>query len=237
MKRHDSLSDEQINAFVDGELDASEQERVFKLTEQDLELDKRICQQRKLKEMVRHAYDGPPGPHKSRQVGIRGRWWLGGRAAAALLLISGFIAGVLLSDAMPRIGAAGDKVDGVKPLAQQGPANYLLHLTQSDAESMAQALRSAEQYLRAADASESVQVEIVANEGGLDLLRSDVTPFAARVHDLANRGVLFFACTKAIERLEERGVDVRLLPEANRNYSALDRVVVRLEDGWKYVKL
>ena len=81
------------------------------------------------------------------------------------------------------------------------------------------------------------RVEIVANEGGLDLLRSDRTPFADRIRELAEQDVLFFACSRAIERLQEQGVEVRLVPEANTHYSALDRVVHRMQQGWTYEKI
>ena len=80
-------------------------------------------------------------------------------------------------------------------------------------------------------------MEIVANEGGLNLLRSDTTPYAQRIRQLAEKDVLFFACSKAIERLEERGINVRLVPEAKTRYSALDRVVLRMQQGWTYEKI
>ena len=49
--------------------------------------------------------------------------------------------------------------------------------------------------------------------------------------------MLFFACSRAIERLERQGISVRLVPEANTRYTALDRVVLRLQDGWAYEKI
>ena len=48
---------------------------------------------------------------------------------------------------------------------------------------------------------------------------------------------MFYACSKAIERLEEKGVDVRLVPEAIPGFTALDRVVERMQDDWQYIKL
>ena len=102
---------------------------------------------------------------------------------------------------------------------------------------MQMALRRAGELMNGPDATEARRVEIVANEGGLDLLRSDVTPFAEQIRTLAEQDVLFFACTKAIERLEEQGIQVNLLPEANTDYSALDRVVLRMQEGWQYIKI
>ena len=61
--------------------------------------------------------------------------------------------------------------------------------------------------------------------------------FAERVAELSERQVLFFACSTAIQRLRDKGVEVRVLPQANVEYSALDRVVLRLQEGWAYQKI
>jgi intracellular sulfur oxidation DsrE/DsrF family protein len=80
-------------------------------------------------------------------------------------------------------------------------------------------------------------VEIVANERGLDLLRSDVTPFAEEIRALQKNNVVFYACARSIQRLEESGVKVILVPDIRQDYTALDRVVMRMQDGWKYEKI
>ena len=110
----------------------------------------------------------------------------------------------------------------------------LLHVASADPASLEAALDLAE---RAISEGSGRQVEVVANEGGLDLLRADVTPFADRIAELAEQDVVFFACSTAIQRLRDKGVDVRVLPQANVRYSALDRVVLRLQEGWQYQKI
>ena len=102
---------------------------------------------------------------------------------------------------------------------------------------MEQALNRADEILTQQGAPADRRVEIVANEGGLNLLRSDVTPFGDRIRTLADQDVLFFACSRAIKRLEQQGVRVQLVPEANARYSALDRVALRLQEGWNYEKI
>ena len=80
-------------------------------------------------------------------------------------------------------------------------------------------------------------VEIIANEQGLNLLRSDVTQFASEISLLQAHDVVFYACSKTIQRLEERGVAVQLVPHAIADYTALDRVVLRMQEGWTYEKI
>lgn len=77
----------------------------------------------------------------------------------------------------------------------------------------------------------------VGLNGGLDLLRSDVTPFAADIAELQAHDVVFHACSRTIERLEEEGVNVMLVPDTRKDYTALDRVVMRMQEGCKYEKI
>jgi intracellular sulfur oxidation DsrE/DsrF family protein len=228
MKKDDMVSEEQLSAFTDGELDTEEESRIFELADESPELDARLCQQRKLKEMVQHAYRNvPQAKARSAQSGSRGRV-LGFVAAAMFLLFSGIAIGWFASLALD------PGYNGVQ-VAQSD--TYLLHVTTSDPERMQMALRRADELINGPDATDARRVEIVANESGLDLLRSDVTPYAVQIRALAEQDVLFFACTRAIERLEERGIQVKLLPEAKTEYSALDRVVLRMQQGWEYVRI
>jgi intracellular sulfur oxidation DsrE/DsrF family protein len=231
MNKDDLISDEQIGAFTDGELEAEDENRIFTLAEKRPELDARLCQQRKLKEMVQHAYRDIPTPERHSPRGGAGWNLVSLAAAAALLLAVGIAGGWLGSKFFDRQVGPGAST------AQSSQDTWLLHVSNSDPAQMQKALSRAEELMNGPGASANRRVEIVANEGGLDLLRSDVTPFADQIRVLAEQDVLFFACSRAIERLEERGVKVRLVPEADTRYSALDRVVLRMQQGWTYEKI
>jgi len=231
MKKDDIISDEQLSAFMDGELEAEEENRIFTLSEECSDLDSRLCQQRKLKEMVQHAYRDVPRPKRSNKLGGPRGGWFNLAAAAMLALAVGLAGGWMASRSLD--GTTVADVAAV-PASQD---TWLLHVASSDPARMQLALNRAEELMHGPGASASARVEIVANEGGLDLLRSDRSPFAERIRELADQDVLFFACSRAIERLEEQGVKVRLLPEANTEYSALDRVVYRMQQGWAYEKI
>lgn len=232
MKKKDMISDEQLGAFTDGELEAGEENRIFTLAEQDPELDARLCQHRKLKELVQHAYRDPPEPRR-RPAHTLPRKSLFGLAAAALVLLSIGVAGGWFAARHNPAGEAGSAA-AVIPVGQE---RWLLHVASSEPEQMEQALNRADELMTDPAATPERRVEIVANEGGLNLLRSDITPFADRIRQLADQDVLFFACSRAIERLEEQGVRVQLLPQADTRYSALDRVVLRMQQGWTYEKI
>jgi len=231
MKKDDIISDEQLSAFTDGELEPEEENRIFTLSEECRELDARLCQQRKLKEMVQHAYRDVPRPRRRDNPGGSRGSLLNLAAAAVLALVVGLAGGWFASRSLE--GGAAAAV-AVAPTSQD---TWLLHVASSDPARMQLALNRAEELMNGPGAPPTRRVEIVANEGGLDLLRSDRSPFAERIRELAEQDVLFFACNRAIERLEEQGVKVRLLPEANTDYSALDRVVYRMQQGWTYEKI
>lgn len=235
MKKDEHFSEEQLNAFVDGELDPEEKSRLYNESSRSPELDKRLCQHRKLKELVRHAYDDVPEPTRPHHTSLD-RTRMVGRALVASVLLA---VGVLIGSAgtgLLEFGTGGNGGASVAGHVSE-PENYLLHVISGDPEQMHAALEYAQFLLESVGDGEVGQVEIVANERGLDLLRSDVTPFAAEIAELQAHDVVFYACSRTIERLEEEGVNVVLVPHTRVDYTALDRVVMRMQEGWKYEKI
>jgi intracellular sulfur oxidation DsrE/DsrF family protein len=237
MNKGDHISDEQLNAFTDNELDAAEKGDILSLSEESAELDARLCQQRKLKEMMQHAYEDVPAPKQPLAGKVLKPRSFGWAAVLALCLVSGAMIGWVASTVTGGYPMGNAQLDGQGAAVVASADRYLLHITSGEPDEMKAALQRATALLEQDNGGTPTRLEIVANEGGLDLLRSDITPFADEVAYLANRDVVFYACTKAIERLEEKGITVRLVPEANAGYTALDRVVTRLQDNWKYIKI
>ncbi|MDX2413482.1 MAG: hypothetical protein QNK16_13360 [Woeseiaceae bacterium] len=237
MNRDEHFSEEQLNAFVDGELDPEEKSQVFNESERSAKLDQRICQQRKIKELIKHAYEGVPPATRLGRAPLARTGWFGKSIAAGFLLAVGLSAGVIAHNYFD----AGHRGDLLAANVVSAPAaeieNYLLHVVSGEPEQMHAALEQARFLLESTDEDVFRQVEIIANEQGLDLLRSDVTPYAAEISALQRNNVVFYACSKTIQRLEEKGVKVELVPYTNPDYTALDRVVMRMQDGWKYEKI
>ena len=229
MNSDERFSEEQLNAFVDDELDPEEKSRVFSEAGDHPELDQRLCQQRKVKELVKHAYHDVPTPRRAGKAPIGRRGLFGRAIAAAMLLGVGLAAGFLGQFALDR--------NADQAAVAVMPDKYLLHVASGDPSDMAAALERAESLLQSAPGDGIRQVEIVANEKGLDLLRSDITNFATEISVLQAHDVVFYACSKTIERLEDQGVNVRLVPHTIAKYTAVDRVVTRMQEGWTYEKI
>lgn len=224
--KHD-ISDEQLNAFIDDELDATDRERLLAAVAVDGGLAQRACAMRLIKEQVRHAYAEPPAT-SSRQQPVR-PW----RALAMTLMLAGAVlAGWIARD---QAGVGNDAI-ARKP----DTGHVMLHLAAWDEQRARIALDDAEGLLRTArESGRPIELELVANAGGLDLLRAGISPHADRIArlraDYAN--LQFVACGQTVERLRERGIEVRLLPGTRVASSALDQIVLRMSQGWSYVRI
>lgn len=228
MNKDEHLSEEQLNAFVDNELDPEDKSALYNRAAHSPELDKRLCQQRKVKELVKHAYEDIPKPKRTGKTPLSRSGVFTRAIAATVLLAVGVTTGLLGNQLL---GERGGQVAATAEFDK-----YLLHVTSGEPAEMLAALEYAHELLETDDAGMR-QVEIIANEQGIDLLRSDITPFAREIAALQADDVVFYACSKTIQRLEEKGVNVELVPYTNPDYTALDRVVTRMQDGWHYEKI
>jgi len=227
--------EERLNAFVDGELDQEDHARMHRLACSDGEVARRVCELRAVKELVQRAYASPPRPERARPKGTR-RWRA--LAAALCLLAVGTLSGWMARDATLQAEALAFRALALTPASET--RRIILHVSTSDPARFGAALDRMERLLRTSRAEgRIVQVEIVANTEGLNLLRADRSPYAARLRRLAHRydNVRILACSRTIEKFRLMGVDVRLLPEAEVIPGALEQIVTRLQEGWVYIKV
>ncbi len=243
------VSEETLNAFVDGQVDADEKSRIFSAINADKVLGQHACELRKLQEMVRHAYDEPPRPTQ-RYSRMDNRYGWTRAVAAGLLLAFGISLGWFAHGGLSHHGLQAMYLDDESSLQAAdltrateavGKQKIILHLSSSEPAKIEEALNTAENLLRShRQDGQTIEVELVANSGGLKLLRSDVSPYAQRVSELQLQydNLTFMACQTAIARLQrERGLDVKLLPEALTTPNALEQSLTRLQQGWVYIKV
>ncbi|MDV3239004.1 MAG: hypothetical protein LOY58_09160 [Gammaproteobacteria bacterium] len=243
-----NISDEHLSAFVDNQLDADEKSRILGAINADDALNHRACELRRLRELVQHAYDTPPPP-PSRRARIDGnRGWRQAFAASLLLALGGAFGWVGHAQQQePNLQAMyinEQKAFQTASLAQtpvKGERRILLHISSAEPEKLEKALDTAEELLVTyRRLHQPVELELVANAGGLNLLLADVSPFADRVRTLQREydNLTFLACQTAMDQLRrEKHLNPQLVPEAIITPSALEEILLRLQQGWMYISV
>lgn len=99
--RKQEFSDEFLSAFVDNQLTLEEKDRAYLRVSQDETLSRRVCELRKLQDMVRLSYQDLPGaPARPQPADRHGRLGLG--IAASIALTVGVMLGWVLHQPAPR---------------------------------------------------------------------------------------------------------------------------------------
>jgi intracellular sulfur oxidation DsrE/DsrF family protein len=226
---------------VDGELAGGEEARVLDAIQRDPELAREVADLRHAKHLVRHAYGHALSAPRQHGYAIpNGRRWL---AAAAVALIAIGAGAGWTGHSLVERGEDGENrwlARHAAMVAQQASSDrVLLHVSSSAPDRLTALLDDAEGMLRAARASgRTVAIEIVANNTGLDVLRLDAAGNAARLAALHAEypNLTLVACAQTLERLREKGIEARLVPDASVAASALDQIVKRIHEGWTYVR-
>ena len=252
MSRND-ISDETLNAFIDGELDAAGKSEVFEALGNDRELSQQACELRRLGELVRHAYDRPPAIEQYRKAsGQRMSRWSQGLAASLLLGLGSLLGWMLHQPEKAPAGSmlhamywdehnAFQNTDISKITAQQGAKRIIVHLNTSSASKFGQALTTAEQLLETYG-DDGAEIEVVANASAIRMLRAGYSPYAQRVRELQQRyiNLTFLACKDAIDHVREiegKNSKVTLLPDVEVTPSALEHILNRHSEGWVYLNV
>lgn len=252
-----TISEERLNAFIDGELDPTEKSEVFEALGEDSALSQQACELRQLSELVRHAYSNPPQSKCFQKTEPRRITAFGQAAAAALLVGLGAtlgwvshqqpVAAPAAEDMRAMVWGENDRAfhstDLASATSQNGLKHVILHLNTSSPAKFEQALTTAEQLLKKyANDNHGAEIEVVANASAIKLLRSGYSPYAARVRALQEKyfNLTFLACKDAmdhIRELEELKSDVQLLPGVEVTPSALEHILERMNEGWVYLNV
>jgi intracellular sulfur oxidation DsrE/DsrF family protein len=229
---HPSESEEiRLNALLDDELDEEERAELLRRMSADPTLREAYWQLAVSRDLVAHAWDGiePPEGSESRKKSPRAGQRAPLLAAAAVVLLAvGFLAGRMVP-LVPDMGGV-----GLVEMTQAADDKVVVHITESDPRNQRRALDRVDALLAAG----KERVELVAQSRGLDLLRTDRSAAAKRVHRLLrdHAGLRVYACGNTLTRLQERGEEIELLDGTRRASSAEDHIVDRLQEGWSYIK-
>jgi len=232
MNRKEQWDDLILNAYIDGELDSETQNAILDAVDHDSELRARICKLRHTGDWMKSGF-GHAMPTKRELPKHRLQWrhLNSGLAATFLALIIGAAGGGLL-------GYWCSEKQAIATATQTDPNKVVLHISDADPEHFEQLLDYAESFLTE-HSNSGVQVDVVANAGGLDLLRVGGSAETERVATLqkAFPNLQFIACMNAIRNLRKQGVEPVLVDDVHTTTTAIDHIVKRLREGWTYRKI
>jgi len=240
MTQEEFISDEKLNALLDNELDSEERSQILSLMQENSEIAERYSALRRVKESVAVAYSNPPLP--SYQSIENKSWKLSSSRmaiASAILLFTGSIigwfGGIQMSQKSP------DTFFSVAQLKSVELKNdkILIHISSMNPQKVEAALQTAEHLLLSnKDVEGNLKLEVVANVEGLGVLRRG-SPYSEAIQQLSSnhKNISFKACgiAKKVAALKE-GREITLLPQAEDIPAALDQILLRIKQGWIYVK-
>ena len=227
------ISDEILGAYIDNELDATERAEIQERLTTDSELRARACELWQTKQLVRGAYPLPAQKSVPARRHFGAPRWTHALAASLLVIVSA-VSGWFANG---RIETERQLTGQIEAIRAQG-GRVVLHLFSDEPARMEAALRLADQLASERDeAGRPFRVEFIANGPGLHILRAGGSPYAARIEQLRHHENLrLVACRQAIARLQERGLEVNLLPGVEEAVSAESELATRLTQGWRYVQ-
>lgn len=240
MNRDKTLSDEQLNAYVDGQLDLKEQSHLLEMVRDNPQLGRRHCALQKAHELVRLTYQSEPVPDTITPSRIPpSRWFMG---LAAMLLV-GF--GALLGWAGFSMNNPGSLIELASTVhanpanATEQPWRVMLHVSSNQPRRFEILLNETEKLLKNSLAKQqAVEVEILTNGKGLSLVRNN-SPHARRLQALQDQypSLVVSACNETLTRLRREGISVELLPQTRIVSSALNEALSRQQEGWTYIRI
>ena len=232
MNADNRYSDEQINAFVDGELTHEERVELLERATHSDSLKQRICDAQYLKERVQDAY-----PETVAAEHDPGRRRFFGHAIAAAVGGVTVLTGLRVLD---RTEPGVVTVAGSESELQRDQSRVVFHISSDDAGLADELLNQVELVLQDyASNSKPIKVEVVANNQGLRLLQLGRSPFPERIRKLDEKyqNLMFAACGNTIERFRKKFAErIEILPEAVVIRSGVSFVARRQQQGWSYIK-
>jgi len=238
MTNEPQVTDELLNAFVDGELDYTEKSRLLGLIAASDTLKNRVCELWQLKEMVGSAYPRPAVSRGSQRALRCASPRFTHALAAGLFLVIGLTTGWFVHGMRGTPSAPAPMQAAIQPVKHE--SKVVLHIFSGESVRFEAALDQAEELMRASDKlGNDVHLDVVANSEGLRLLQAGTSPYPERIKAMQQsyKNLNFYACGVTIDKLRRQGVNVRLLPEAVITPSALDLIMTREKQGWLYIQV
>lgn len=243
MTGNKNISDEYLNSYVDDQLDSAEKIQAFDIIRRNDSLKERVCELRGIKEAIQYAYSQPPAYIRPAVKQLRPWTRHLQSLAACLLLCAGGALGWLTHSwsgsnsrqEVATIVQPSQHIDSTPEIRK-----VIVQVSNSNPIKIKAALDETEGLLENYKrANRQIQVEVIANKRGVDMLRTDVSSYDGRISMMQGKypNLSFLVCGQTINKLKAEGKSVKLLPHTGLTTSAADQINMRLLQGWGYVRI
>lgn len=234
MKDSEFRVEQILHAYVDNELSRDDRRRTLLRIESDEAVSKQVCEMQRTKEWVKFSFADEKAPTRTLPKTTGSSWGAGifRAVASVLVMVAAFTAGWLghsFQSGEERLAVA-----AIEPESR----HVILHIGESDDTRFSALLERAEQMLDAYTAA-GIEVEVVTNAGGLDMVRTSSSSHVDTIRNMIARydNVRFIACSKGLNRLRQQGHDVELIQGVSSDEPAADHLIQRLTEGWTLIKI
>ncbi len=253
MSDEGTFSDEYLNAFVDDQLTLDEKSHLYSEIGKDETINRRVCELRKVRDLVQMAYKIPPEVPTDTPAGTKHFAWLRRNFAASaaaiigtLVLVSalhqdssiGFVAGHTTVTLKAPAGGA-RQVASTATLGSQ-EIKVLFHLNSGNPAHMKEVLDETESLLKLYRRThQKARVEVITNGEGLNLLLASRSPYPARVASMLKKfkNLQFAACLNTLDRFGSEGIETKLLPGTTVVNSGVAQIIRLQRRGWIYIQV
>ena len=236
MREYNNIDEVTLTSFVDDQLDPANRKIVLKAMDESEDIRNKIYELRKAKDLMKLSYGNVEPPRKNLNFTKSLRNQCLARVAAGIATLAiGASAGITGYNYSINEGLI--NTQNLAELTQQQGERIIVHISESNPEHFERTLVYTENFLRKHKKNGKAQIEVVANAGGIDLLRADF-PLNDEVARMMGEydNLTFIACTNAVERLRAQGIEPQIIKDVSTDQAALTHIIERLQDGWTYMK-
>ena len=237
------ISEEQLNLFIDEQLEKDEMDIMRQALLDDKDLRERVCQLKAVRELIGYAYtDVPKSRYDNQESQTKSIF---SRAiAASVVLVTGVILGWFTYEYSPNAMNMVSAENTFQYVSNHVAVDHaqrkiILHIDSGELQVVNAALNEVDHLLATyRKANTPMKLDVVTNKSGINILRPGVSPYIERIQKLIDsESVSFYACARSIEKAHKKeGVEIVLMPEVTTHKAARDIIPNRLENGWVYIK-
>ena len=244
MKRNEDFSDEMLNAFIDNQLDHDERAEILSVLRYDEALTQRVCDLQKIRSLVQLAYPENLANEHNKATPQDKTFTFRKSLAAGVLMLLGVLSGWFAhqeSSSGNSLIEMAQTIRSNSAVSNNEPWQVMLHVSHDETRRFDVLLKEAEYLLEQyKKKGQPLQVEILANGKGINLLKNRASLQAAKLHELKAKysNLMVSACGQTLQRIkEETGHTVSLISETEVVRSAIHQVSKRQKQGWTYIHI